>query len=99
MGCGCEGAQVRLGCGEAYDRCVAHNPLSRPSPSLALLACAVLAKQREKLSAKERKYWFNVIEADTNSKNKHSNAKMMKVIAKKRAREHSKDSSDSEDSD
>ena len=56
-------------------------------------------KNREKLSPQERKYWFNVIEADTNAKNKHSNAKMMKVIAKKRAREHSKDSSDSEDSD
>ena len=47
------------------------------------------AKQREKLSPKERKYWFNAIEADTNSKNKHSNAKMMKVIAKKRASEDS----------
>ena len=57
------------------------------------------AKQREKLSPKERKYWFNVIEADTNSKNKHSNAKKMKVIARKRAREDSADSEDSEDSD
>ena len=57
------------------------------------------AKQREKLSPKERKYWFNVIEADTNSSNKHSNAKKMKVIARKRAREDSADSEDSEDSD
>ena len=34
MGCGCKGAQVRLGCGVASDWCVARNPLSRPSPSL-----------------------------------------------------------------
>ena len=34
MGCGSKGACVSLGCGEASDRCVARNPLSRPSPSL-----------------------------------------------------------------
>ena len=52
-------------------------------------------KNREKLSPQERKYWFNVIEADKNSGNKHSNAKKMKQLAKKRAR----DSEDSKESD
>ena len=53
------------------------------------------AKQREKLSPKERNYWFNVIEADKNSGKKHSNAKKMKRIARKRVR----DAEDSEDTD
>ena len=58
----------------------------------------VVAKQREKLSPKERKYWLSVTEADKNSGNQHSNAKKPKQVARKRVRD-SEDSEDSEDSD